>query len=41
MYAFVAGTLCPPFSSPMRDAAERHENLRRYAGRMTARFYSE
>jgi glutathione S-transferase len=41
MFAFVAGTLCPLFETPLRTAAERHDNLKRYVGRMTARFYSE
>jgi glutathione S-transferase len=40
-FAFVAGTLCPVFETPLRDAAERHDNLRRYVGRMTARFYPD
>jgi glutathione S-transferase len=41
MFAFVAGTLCPTFDTPLRTAAERHENLRRYVGRMTARYYPD
>jgi len=41
MFAFVAGALCPYFDTPLRTAAERHENLRRYVGRMTARYYPE
>jgi glutathione S-transferase len=41
IFAFVAGTLCPYFESPLRSAAERHDNLRRYVGRMTKRFHSE
>jgi len=41
MFAFVASVLCPAFVSSMRDVAERHDNLRRYAGRMTARYYGE
>jgi glutathione S-transferase len=41
VFAFVAGTLCPHFASKTRTAAERHDNLRRYVGRMTARFYPE
>jgi glutathione S-transferase len=40
-FAFVAGTLCPLFESAARRAAERHDNLRRYVGRMTARFYPD
>ena len=39
MFAFIAGTLCPLFATPLRPAAERHENLRRYVGRITGRFY--
>ena len=39
MFAFVAGALCPVFDTPIRAAAERHDNLKRYVGRMTARFY--
>src|SRR5262245_17029871 len=41
MFAFAAGSLCPMFDSPLRTAAERHDNLRRYVGRMTARYYPE
>jgi glutathione S-transferase len=41
MFAFVAGTLCPQFDTPLRTAAERHDNLRRYVGRMTARYYPD
>jgi glutathione S-transferase len=41
VFAFVAGALCPLFESRTRTAAEQHENLRRYVGRMTARFYPE
>jgi glutathione S-transferase len=39
IFAFVAGTLCPQFDTPLRTAAECHNNLRRYVGRMTARYY--
>jgi glutathione S-transferase len=39
MFAFVAGALCPHFETPLRTAAERHDNLRRYVGRIAARFY--
>ncbi len=39
MFAVACAMLCPHFSSPARTAAERHDNLRRYVGRMTARFY--
>ena len=41
IFAFVAGVLCPVFDSRTRTAAEQRENLRRYVGRMTARFYPE
>jgi glutathione S-transferase len=39
MFAFVCTVLCPYFESRLRSAAERRENLRRYVGRMTARYY--
>jgi glutathione S-transferase len=38
-FAFACAVFCPHFSSPSRTAAERRDNLRRYVGRMTARFY--
>ncbi len=41
IFAFVAGILCPHFDSPLRAAAEKHDNLRRYIGRVTARYYPE
>lgn len=41
MFAFVAGVLCPLFATPIRAAAERHDNLKRYVGRMTARYYPD
>jgi glutathione S-transferase len=41
MFAFAAGALCPHFDTPLRTAAERHDNLRRYVGRITARYYPE
>ncbi len=41
LFAFVAGILCRDFRSPVREAAERHDNLRRYVGRMTARYYPD
>jgi glutathione S-transferase len=41
MFSFVAGALCPGFESPIRLAAERHDNLKRYVGRMAARFYPD
>jgi len=41
MFAFAAGLLCPRFDTPLRSAAERHDNLKRYVGRMTARYYPD
>jgi glutathione S-transferase len=41
IFAFVAGALCPHFEGPLRSAAERHDNLRRYVGRVTKRFHSQ
>jgi glutathione S-transferase len=41
IFAFAAGTLCPIFETPIRSAAERHDNLKLYVGRMAARFYPD
>jgi glutathione S-transferase len=41
MFSFVACALCPLFDTPLRAAAERRDNLKRYVGRMTARYYPE
>lgn len=41
MFAFAAGILCPVFDTPLRTAAERHDNLKRHVGRMTARYYPD
>jgi glutathione S-transferase len=41
MFAMVVGALCPRFDSPLRMAAERRDNLKRYVGRMTARYYPD
>jgi glutathione S-transferase len=41
MFGFLAGILCPIFDTPLRTAAERHDNLRRYVGSMTGRYYPE
>ena len=41
MFAFVAGALCPIFDGASRIAVARHDNLKRYVGRMTARFYPD
>jgi glutathione S-transferase len=38
-FAFISGALCPYFEMPLRNAAERHDNLSRYAERMAERFY--
>jgi glutathione S-transferase len=40
-FAFLAGVLCPLFDTKLRTAAERRDNLRRYVGRMTVRFYPD
>ncbi len=39
MFSFTVAGLCPHFTSRSRAEAERHDNVRRYVGRMTARFY--
>jgi glutathione S-transferase len=41
IFAISAAMLCPLFETPLRTAAERHEQLRRYVGRMTARYYPD
>jgi glutathione S-transferase len=41
MFAFTASLLCPRFTTELRSAAERHDNLKRYVGRMTARYYPD
>jgi glutathione S-transferase len=41
IFAFVAGALCPQFDTPLRTAAERRDNLKRYVGRMTAAYYPD
>jgi glutathione S-transferase len=41
IFAFLAVVLCRHFDTPLRSAAERHDNLKRYVGRMTARYYPE
>lgn len=41
IFAFVTSAMCPVFQSPLQQAAASHDNLRRYAGRMAARFYPE
>jgi glutathione S-transferase len=39
IFAFACAILCPHFVATSRTVGERRENLRRYVGRMTARFY--
>ncbi len=41
IFAFTASVLCRAFDSPLRTAAERHDSLRRYVGRMAARYYPD
>ena len=41
MFAFAVSAICPLFDSELQRAASGHANLRRYVGRMTARFYPE
>ena len=41
MFAFAVCAICPVFESDLQRAAASHDNLRRYVGRMTARFYPE
>jgi glutathione S-transferase len=41
IFAFTVGALCPIFDSQLKTVAGKHENVRRYVGRMTARYYPE
>lgn len=41
IFAFVISAMCPLFKSPLQEAAAGKDNLRRYVGRMAARFYPE
>lgn len=41
IFAFVVSAMCPVFESALQEAAASHDNLRRYVGRVTARFYPE
>jgi glutathione S-transferase len=41
LFAFMAGVLCSHFETPLRTAAETHENLVRYVERMRARYFPE
>jgi glutathione S-transferase len=40
-FAFMAGTLCPLFDTPLRHAVERHDNAKRYVGRMAGRYFPD
>ena len=40
-FAFIGGSLCPLFDTPLRGAVERHDNLKRYVGRMAECFYPD
>jgi glutathione S-transferase len=41
VFAFAIGVLCPRFDTPLRSAAERHDGLKRYVGRMMERYYPD
>ena len=41
LFGFVGGALAPVFEGRLRRAAERHDNLRRYVGRLAAKYYPE
>ncbi|MDN0074035.1 glutathione S-transferase family protein [Crenobacter sp. SG2303] len=41
VYAFLAGTFCPTFETPLRHWGERQPNLRDYVDRLHARFYPD
>lgn len=40
-FAFLAGALCPLFETPLRTAAERHDNIKAYVARMAERYYPD
>jgi glutathione S-transferase len=40
-FPFIAGVLCPVFDTPLRAAANRHDNLKRYVDRTMVRFYPD
>lgn len=40
-FAFLASALCPVFETPLKTAAERHDNVKAYVGRMAERFYPD
>ncbi len=41
IFAFLASAMCPLFDSGVQRAAASHDNLKRYVGRMAARYYPE
>ena len=41
MFAFALSAICPLFDSELQRAASSHAYLRRYVGRMAARFYPD
>ena len=41
IFAFAVASLCPVFDTPIRTASEKHDNLKRYVGRITSRYYPE
>jgi glutathione S-transferase len=41
IFAVVAAALTPHFTGALQQAVARHDNLRRYVGRMAAKFYPE
>jgi glutathione S-transferase len=41
LFPFAWSVLCPVFETPVRAAAERHETLKRYVGRMRERYYPD
>lgn len=40
-FAFLIGALCPLFETPLRGAADRHDNIKAYVRRMAERFYPD
>jgi glutathione S-transferase len=41
IFAFVAGSLCTAFTTPLRTAAESHANLRAYHDRLMRRYFPD
>ncbi|MGP0089542.1 MAG: glutathione S-transferase family protein [Xanthobacteraceae bacterium] len=41
IFAFAAAALCRQFDTPLRTAAERHDNLQRYVSRMMMAYYPD